>query len=228
MRHSWLTGLLGFWRVLLKIVYSYPVAGLSAVFLGGVISWGAFNWSLELTNTETFCISCHEMKDYVYKEYRKTIHYNNRTGVRATCPDCHVPREWVYKVARKVRATNELFHWMMGTIDSPEKFNAKRPELAKHVWASMETTDSRECRNCHGVGFMAPQAQTVEAGIMHGLGEDWGKTCIDCHKGIAHTLPRGFDKDALMDELHERMEKDKIDCRQCHKNITGAPAGDDW
>ncbi len=51
------------------------------------------NWAREVTNTEEFCISCHKMKDYVYQEYKDTIHYNNRTGVRATCPECHVPDE---------------------------------------------------------------------------------------------------------------------------------------
>ena len=228
MRRAWATGLVGLWEVPHKIVYAYPVAGLSAVFLVGVLSWGAFNWSLELTNTEAFCISCHEMEDYVYKEYRKTIHYNNRTGVRATCPDCHVPREWVYKVARKAGATNELFHWMIGSIDSLEKFNAKRLELAKHVWASMEAADSRECRNCHGINFMAYEAQTAQASIMHGLGEEWSMTCIYCHKGIAHTLPRGFDKNAVMDDLHERMEKEKENCRQCHEDMVKPPGGEDW
>ncbi len=149
----------GIWEALLKIVYVYPVAGLSAVFLAGMIFWGGFNWSLELTNTESFCISCHVMKDNVYKEYVTTLHYNNRTGVRAACPDCHVPREWIHKVVRKVRATNELLHWLTGSIDSREKFEAKRFKLARQVWASMEATDSRECRNCHGIGFMAEEAQ---------------------------------------------------------------------
>ena len=51
---------------------------------------------MELTNNETFCISCHEMRDNVYEEYMETMHYSHRTGVRATCPDCHVPREWHY------------------------------------------------------------------------------------------------------------------------------------
>jgi hypothetical protein len=60
----------------------------------GIIFWGGFNTAMEWTNREAFCISCHEMKDNVYAEYRNTIHYQNRTGVRATCPDCHVPKEW--------------------------------------------------------------------------------------------------------------------------------------
>ena len=206
----------------------YPLVGLSAIFLAGIAFWGAFNWSLELTNTETFCISCHVMRDNVYNEYRKTIHYNNRTGVRASCPDCHVPKEWIHKVVRKVRATNELFHWLKGSIDSAEKFEAKRPFLANRVWTSMKATDSRECRNCHGIEFMDPAVQPVQARMIHGLAETWGETCIDCHKGIAHNLPKTFDKNALMDRLHDRMEKKKIACRQCHEDMAGPPKGQDW
>jgi len=214
--------------VLFQTLIRYPLAGVSAIFLAGMVFWGAFNWSLELTNTESFCTSCHAMREYLYKEYKQTIHYANRTGVRASCPDCHVPREWVHKVIRKVRATNELFHWMAGSIDSREKFEAKRPELAQHVWTAMKETDSRECRNCHGIDFMTEETQTVRASLMHSLAVDWGKTCIDCHKGISHTLPKGFDKQALMDELHERMEEEKIDCKQCHEDMTTAPAGEGW
>jgi cytochrome c-type protein NapC len=34
---------------------------------------------------------------FLYQEYKDTIHYSNRTGVRAICPDCHMPREWQYR-----------------------------------------------------------------------------------------------------------------------------------
>jgi cytochrome c-type protein NapC len=198
------------------------------VFLAGMVFWGAFNWSLELTNTESFCISCHEMRNFVYAEYRKTIHYNNRTGVRATCPDCHVPKEWIHKVARKVRATNELFHWALGSIDTAAKFEARRPVLARQVWTSMEATNSRECRNCHDIEFMNHEAQPAQARVMHALAREWGETCIDCHKGIAHGLPRGFDGNALMDRLHERMENENIACRRCHTDMAGPPKGQGW
>ncbi len=216
------------WKILRKVVHEYPLSGFSGIFLAGMVFWGGFNWSLELTNTESFCISCHAMRAYVFQEYKKTIHYNNRTGVRASCPDCHVPREWVYKVARKIQATNELLHWIGGSIASPAAFEAKRSELARLVWRSMEATNSRECRNCHGIGFMTRQAQTGPASVMHGLAVEWGKTCIDCHKGIAHTLPRDYDKNVLMDELHERMAAGEVDCRLCHEDMAAPPAGQDW
>ena len=206
----------------------YPVMGVMASFLAGVLFWGGFNWSLELTNTERFCISCHVMEVFVYKEYKRSLHYANSSGVRATCPDCHVPREWVHKVVRKVGAVNELFHWMRGSIDTGEKFEAKRGQLARHVWASMRQTDSRECRNCHNLEAMAQQSQTVSAGILHGLADDWAMSCIECHQGVAHTLPRDFDPYATMDALHERMEQDDIDCRLCHTAIAAPPGGEEW
>ena len=213
---------------LAKIVRAYPVAGLAVFFLAGMLAWGGVNWSLELTNTESFCISCHAMRDYVYKEYKGTIHFANRTGVRASCPDCHVPKEWIHKVVRKVRASNELYHWLLGSIDAPEDFKAKRLQLARHVWASMAETDSRECRNCHGIGFMNSEAQTEMSRAMHGLADNWDMTCIDCHKGIAHSLPQEFDKEVEMNRLHDRMEQEKVDCRLCHEGMAGPPAGDGW
>ncbi len=216
------------WQTFRKAVFISPVSGFSLIFLAGIVSWGGFNWSLELTNTESFCISCHAMRDYVYKEYKESTHYSNRTGVRASCPDCHVPKEWVHKVIRKVGATNELFHWLKGSIDSPEDFQAKRLELARYVWKGMVATDSRECRNCHGIEFMSPENQTPQARAMHGLAGKWDMTCIECHQGIVHSLPKDFDRTATMDVLHDRMEIENIDCRLCHEGMAGPAAGDGW
>ena len=155
-------------------------------FVAGITFWGGFNWAMDMSNTEAFCISCHEMRDNVYEEYKDTIHYNNRSGVRAICTDCHVPKIWIYKIARKVQATNELFHHFMGTVDTPEKFEAKRFELAQNVWRVMEETDSRECRNCHDTNYMALANQKPRARAQHESADEEGETCIDCHKGIAH------------------------------------------
>jgi len=183
------------WKKLWSPGTHYSLGSLAIFFmLVGVILWGGFNWSLELTNTEAFCISCHEMRENVYQEYKDTIHYSNRSGVRATCPDCHVPRLWIYKVARKIRATNELFHKLRGTIDTPEKFNAKRYELAKHVWDEMKENDSRECRNCHEIKSMDFEEQQGRSSRKHKAALQDGKTCIDCHKGIAHSLPDEYEE----------------------------------
>ena len=145
----------------------YPVAFFFGAFVLGILVWGAFNTSLEITNTESFCISCHEMKDYVYKEYKETIHYSNRTGVRATCPDCHVPREWGYKVARKIRASNELFHKLIGTISTPEKFSNKRLELAESVWKIIQVAELVYQSNGIRVRIVEPVSRLMRPNIAH-------------------------------------------------------------
>lgn len=184
------------WQVLKKPSVSYSLGTLLVVgFVSGIIFWGGFNTAMEMTNNEEFCISCHEMEDNVFQEYKQTIHYSNRTGVRATCPDCHVPKEWHHKVVRKIQASNELLHKALGTIDTREKFEAKRLKLASNVWRAMKQTDSRECRNCHNFEHMDFGEQGRRAVKAHSEGLDAGKTCIDCHKGIAHELPDMHDVD---------------------------------
>jgi len=171
-------------------MFGMPSGAIAAV-LFGVFAWGGFNWSLELTNTESFCISCHEMENPVYLEYQQSIHFKNASGVKASCPDCHVPRPWVHKVARKIRATNELWHKMLGTIDTPEKFEANRLAMAERVWEDMRETDSRECRNCHSFETMDLEKQQKRAQRKHDPQRiaERGETCIDCHQGIAHKMP---------------------------------------
>lgn len=161
----------------------------------GVVLWGGFNTAMEATNTLEFCISCHEMEDTVYQEYKTSVHYQNPSGVRAVCSDCHVPHAWGPKVLRKIQASNEIWHKILGTIDTPEKFEAKREELANHVWATMKATDSRECRNCHSFEAMDFEHQDRRARekmepVALGTDLSQGSTCIDCHKGIAHKLPK--------------------------------------
>jgi cytochrome c-type protein NapC len=182
-----------YWLRLKQPSAKYSLLTLLVVgFFSGIVFWGGFNTAMEATNTLEFCISCHEMRDTVYQEYKKTIHYQNRTGVRAVCSDCHVPKDWVHKVARKIQATKELYGKAMGTIDTPEKFEAKRLELAENEWRRMKASDSRECRNCHGFEGMNSELQKPRARKQHELAQRDGETCIDCHKGIAHNKPKGM------------------------------------
>ncbi len=178
------------WQTVSRPSSVYSLGSLLVVGgVGGVLFWGAFNWGLEVTNTEKFCIGCHEMYENVYLEYKDTIHYNNHSGVRATCPDCHVPKEWVFKVRRKIVASAELYHHFRGTVSTPEKFEQERQRLAMRVWRAMKNTDSRECRNCHNFEYMDFTFQEERSGVAHQQAIDENKTCIDCHQGVAHRLP---------------------------------------
>ncbi|MCF7352760.1 NapC/NirT family cytochrome c [Vibrio sp. CK2-1] len=156
-------------------------------FMGGLLFWGAFNTGMEATNTEEFCSGCHAP---IVKEIRETIHYSNRSGVRAICSDCHVPHQWTDKIVRKVQASKELVYNFIGTIDTEEKFKARRGHLAHREWQRMKDNDSKECRNCHQFNYMDFSEQGPRAIKQHSTAlADGDKTCVDCHKGIAHKLP---------------------------------------
>jgi cytochrome c-type protein NapC len=190
----------GFWSR--RLVLGVSTAGALLFFAVGIIFWGGFNTAMEATNSTEFCIGCHEMKNNVYEEYKPTIHYTNRTGVRAGCPDCHVPKPWIHKIVRKIKASRELFFWATGKIDTPEKFDEHRLDLAKSVWGAMKDTDSRECRNCHNFESMNHEFQKPRARKQHVNSFKTGQNCIDCHKGIAHKGVR----DDLTDEELEALE----------------------
>jgi len=172
-------------------LWSVALAGIVA----GIILWGGFNTGMEATNTLGFCVGCHEMRDNVYVEYQSTIHYQNRTGVRAICSDCHVPKDWTHKIVRKIQASQELYGKLTGYIDTKEKFEAHRMEMATKEWARMKGSESRECRNCHSFTAMEVAKQRPRAKSNHTKAQEEGKTCIDCHKGIAHLLPKEYKED---------------------------------
>ena len=172
------------------------VAVVAIGMISGLLFWGAFNTGMEATNSLVFCTSCHEMRDTVFQEYKQTVHYKNRSGVRAICSDCHVPKDWSHKFVRKIQASQELVSkFITFSIDTPQQFEAKRMELAEHVWKTMKESDSRECRNCHSWDAMNHNKQTPRARKEMEQAERDGKTCIDCHKGIAHLLPKEYHED---------------------------------
>lgn len=195
-----------------------PLATVVGVFTLGIVFWGGFNTAMEATNTLSFCISCHEMRSTVYQEYRHTVHFTNPSGVQAVCSDCHVPREWTAKLVRKIRASKEVLYWALGTIDTPEKFEAKRLELAGRVWEAMQASDSHECRNCHNFSVMDTGSQGRFAGRMHREAVSGAKTCIDCHKGIAHRLPHRPEPEPATPVAFdaELAEEINMTCAPCH------------
>ena len=175
-----------FWRPAVHI--SLGVLSLGG-FVAGIIFWGGFNTALEFTNTEKFCIGCHEMRDNVYEELQATVHWSNHSGVRATCPDCHVPHNWTDKIARKMQASKEVFGAIFGTINTREKFLEKRLELANHEWKRFSANGSLECKNCHNYDSMKWEEMSELANVQMKQAAERDQSCMDCHKGIAHELP---------------------------------------
>ena len=155
----------------------------------GVVAVASFNGVMHATSTEDFCgTSCHEMATPL-STLQQSAHYSNSHGLSAGCSDCHIPREFIPKMVRKIEASRELWGHITGLIDTPEKYAAHQGAMREREINRMRANDSQECRNCHNVDRMDFSAQPRMAGRLHPTMKKRGKTCIDCHDGVAHSSP---------------------------------------
>jgi cytochrome c-type protein NapC len=161
---------------------------LALVVIGGVLGIAgvvAFDLTMHATSSDKFCTSCHEMS-IPTEQWRQSIHYSNASGVAAGCADCHIPQAFGPKMMRKIEASREVWGHFTGIIDTPEKYRAHAPAMKAREIARLRASDSQECRDCHVDGRMFLPLQSVKARRFHEQSAQNGKTCIDCHSGIAH------------------------------------------
>src|SRR5438045_1474972 len=177
-----------------------PIACAVVALAAAVPTYATDAAAAEALARQQNCLKCHGVdKDKdgpsfkkTAAKYKETVHDATRPGVRAVCSDCHVPHEWQHKVVAKIGATSDVYHELMGDVNTPAKFEARRLEMAQHQWDRMKATDSRECRNCHSFDAMSKDVQKQSVYNKHMAAKTSGKTCIDCHKGIAHQLPKDY------------------------------------
>lgn len=114
----------------------------------------------------------------------------NRTGVRAACHDCRIPPHYPELLWYKAKAgIKDVIGELRGVISTEEKFKQERLRMAQHVWAEYKANDSRNCRICHAFTpeVVAKQKDFVKP--IHEKVMGGAATCIDCHRGVAHTPP---------------------------------------
>lgn len=165
-----------------------PIGGFLAL-LGGAVGLGLFNEVLHATSTNEFCFSCHSHEQFIRPEYEASIHFSNIHGIRADCADCHLPHGQIDLILKKIVVSADIIPELMGKLDTIEKYEAARLEMAEAVWEELRANDSEYCRHCHSLEAMALEAQSIIARRRHESAPERGMTCIDCHKGIVHTLP---------------------------------------
>jgi len=170
--------------------WSVFVLLLAGLVLGAVGVIGT-QVAVAVTGSNEFCgNACHSHTKFVYPEYKASVHGSNRTGVKAGCSDCHIPHSYPAKLFYKAKAgIRDGIAEMQGTISTKEKFEAKRWELANHVWEEMRANNSANCRTCHTPEAMNTAKQSEDAVKQHKKFASGKATCIDCHTGVAHAEP---------------------------------------
>jgi len=166
-----------------------PAGGLITLLIGVALA-GGFVGAMKYTETDAFCTSCHEHQQTL-QELKQSVHYSNVFGIQPSCGNCHVPPKLLPGLWRHIRAYKEVWGHLTGKLDTPVKYEAHRLELAQKTWKEFKANDSAECRSCHTASAMAFAKQPEMAADAHSSLATSGMTCIDCHTGVAHTLPAG-------------------------------------
>ncbi len=183
----------GIWRWLTRPSATLSVLALLVIGIAvGVAGWITFNGVVHATGTNEFCgTACHSHAEFIYPDYKKSSHFANASGVVATCSDCHIPKEFFPKMWTKAEAGihDGFAEFVQRKISTREKYEAELPRLYANVREHMKARDSKECRNCHEftpevIAKQGPAAQAIHPKI-----KEMGQTCVDCHTGVAHSVP---------------------------------------
>ncbi|MFH0258376.1 NapC/NirT family cytochrome c [Vibrio rumoiensis] len=190
------------------------------VLIGVVIGWITFGGTqavLHATSTTEFCVSCHSMEKPLH-EYQGSVHFSNSKGVRAECADCHIPtHNTVDYLWTKIRASKDIYHeFVTGKIDTEEKYEEHRLEMAQTVWDQLKANDSATCRSCHSFNAMELYDQPKGAREMHIAAQKDGQTCIDCHKGVAHMAPQMKLDTSAFDHLYDLAKSTPNDAKKVY------------
>lgn len=184
----------GLWRRLWtpmksRLLLGIPIGAVIALLLG-IAMVVIFNQAMHMTNSNQFCYSCHVGMDTIVEEYEQSTHFSNKKGVQADCADCHVPKEFLAKMWVKIRATKDVYHMLVGTVNL-DNFEQLRNQQAEAVWHTFQTRKSQECKSCHNPQRWNLAKQPLRAQEKHNP-DDWlrdNQSCIDCHQGVAHKRP---------------------------------------
>ncbi|MBT8130721.1 MAG: NapC/NirT family cytochrome c [Gammaproteobacteria bacterium] len=180
----------GFWgKPRSKWLLGIPVGGFVA-FAVGAVALGTTNYVIHETSSTEFCFVCHSHDQFIRPEYEASSHFINTAGVRAGCSDCHLPHDnWFELVWTKAVVSLDIVPELMGKLDTAEKYESHRAEMAESVWREFKGNDSKFCRSCHSIAAMDLEAQGRSTARRHSSAQEKGQTCIDCHYGIVHKAP---------------------------------------
>lgn len=197
--------------------YSVFIILVSGIVIGFVAVVGTLV-TMNVTSSNQFCQVCHEMNIAV-SEYKSSSHYANSVGIQASCADCHLTHRYPAKLFAKASKIKDLWHHLLGSIDTPEKYEKKRLVMAEIEWKHLQDSDSETCRYCHSIKRMSKQ--TLHAERAHARAVNNEITCIVCHIGVAHKLPNI----PLPDAARPQGEGKPVQCSGCHRSMKNALPG---
>lgn len=184
------------WRALFKPSAKYSVLALLVVgIVIGAIGFFATQQTLHATSTNAFCMTCHAGHS-LEQEVLQSPHGANSAGIVVQCQQCHIPQEPFAYLMKKIVVSKDIIGFM--TIDGFETqdwLETNRKQQAELARDFLRSIDSSTCQNCHNRIYENPSPEMKKMAVrMHAMNfkkpADKRKTCVDCHRGVAHPYPK--------------------------------------
>ena len=156
---------------------------LPGLVLGALIILAAGK-GLHLTSTNEYCVSCH-IHPMADASWRKSVHYDTRSGYRIGCTECHLPPE------------GKGYLWAKGKTGLRDLWNKWTKDSASFNWADKGRLEvargyvyESSCIKCHVNLF--PAKLSKEGEDAHLYYTQTKKTpelnCINCHLNAGHFI----------------------------------------
>jgi DmsE family decaheme c-type cytochrome len=222
------------------------------------VSFGP-RWSSAIEVQTQSCLGCHEQT--THRDWRGGLHaQENLTCV--TCHDAHTREDAVRQAASQANVCtvchkvqkDGMHHLPDRLSDNPPCALCHNPHADPLPTVMMLANRSEGCRTCHDLQQIAADTTVpARAKSYHKAMQSKDRTCIDCHKGVAHVdaddfaavLAGGFTSHAVTLFYPGQSDREWLltehpgaqslrqgrNCRQCHigeaanMGETLAPAG---
>lgn len=202
----------GLWRKFRGIDWSNPVNRWKLLFVslvGCIVVFGGGYGVLTMTNSPTFCASCHEMAPE-YSTFTASAHN------QISCVQCHIKPGFTNMITHKMKSMKEVYYHVTGV---PEQI----------VQTEEEAVSNENCLQCHSKNRLVTAAGDLKVNHKGHIEKDI--PCITCHAGVVHAkmATRGINVEEVRGkwtkESAEKLTEKKYlrpnmgTCIDCHDKV---------
>ena len=140
--------------------------------------------ALHSTSTNDYCVSCH-IHPMADASWKKSVHYDTRSGYRIACVDCHLPPK------------GEGYLWAKGTTGLRDLWSKWTKDSASFNWTDRRRLETARlyvyessCIKCHENLFPAKLTKAGEDAHLYYTQTKKTKElhCINCHLNAGHFI----------------------------------------
>ena len=138
------------------------------------------NRAIQSTSTDEYCLSCHS-HPHVEPTWRRSTHYDNKSGVIVHCVECHLPPKGDNHLVTKIKhGVKDVYgEW----FKDAEKINWEEKSQLENA---IHFTYMSGCVDCHENLFPSTLTKEGDEAHLYYIQQEEKVTCLNCHLAVGH------------------------------------------